>query len=83
MTAPSTLPPSVVAMLDTAARDALAHAIGRDAAIHYDRVRHDAAVAGPCMWPYQARVVCPNAADYEDPAGYCRDHAEIDSGGRP
>ena len=40
-----------------------------------------AALATPCMWPYQARVVCPNAADYEDPAGYCRDHAERD--GRP
>jgi len=82
MTAPSTLPPSVVAMLDTAARDALAHAIGRDAAIHYDRVRHDAAVAGPCMWPYQARVVCPEPADPDDPARFCRGHADIDGSGR-
>ena len=64
------------ARLDEVAHEALARA-GQSGPYDADA----AAVAGPCMWPYQARVVCPNAADYEDPAGYCRDHAERD--GRP
>ena len=77
MTAP--VPFSVMrARLDQLAREALARA-GQSGPYDADV----AVVATPCMWPYQARVVCPNAADYEDPAGYCRDHAEIDSGGRP
>ena len=77
MTAP--VPFSVMrARLDEVAREALARA-GQSGP--YDPDAAAGALAGPCMWPYQARVVCPNAADYEDPAGYCRDHAERD--GRP
>lgn len=78
MTAP--VPFSVMrARLDEVAREALARA-GQSGL--YDADAAAASIAGPCMWPYQARVVCPNAADYEDPAGYCRDHAEIDGCGR-
>lgn len=79
MTAP--VPFSVMrARLDEVAREALARA-GQTGP--YDADAAAAALAGPCMWPYQARFsdVCPHAADPEDPAGYCRDHAERD--GRP
>lgn len=72
MTAPSTLPPSVVAMLDATARDALAHAIGRDAAAHYDRERDRLCLR-----------CCVAVADPADPMRMCKPCAEIDSGGRP
>jgi hypothetical protein len=71
MTLPQPLRPSAVAMLDTVARTALAHAIGRDAAAHYDRER-----GRTC------RRCCEAVADPSDPMGYCGPCAERDAGGR-
>jgi hypothetical protein len=65
------LSPSVVAMLDAAARAALAHAIGRDAAAHYDRERERV-----------CRRCCVAVADPGDPMGYCSDCAARDASGR-
>jgi len=78
MTAP--VPFSVMrARLDEVAREALARA-GQSGP--YDADAAAASVAGPCMWPYQARVVCPEPADPDDPARFCGQHAAIDGSGR-
>jgi hypothetical protein len=65
------LSPSVVAALDAQARDALAHAIGRDAAAHYDRERERTCLR-----------CCVAVADPDDPMRMCVECAEIDAGGR-
>jgi len=65
------LTPSAVAMLDAAARDALAHAIGRDAAAHYDRERDRV-----------CRRCCIAVADPGDPFQFCAECAARDAAGR-
>jgi hypothetical protein len=65
------LSPSVVAMLDAQARAALAHAIGRDAAAHYDRERERV-----------CRRCCVAVADPGDPMRMCVECAERDGSGR-
>jgi hypothetical protein len=66
------LSPSAVAMLDAQARAALALAIGRDAAAHYDRERDRTCRHKGCV----------AVADPSDPMGYCGPCAERDGSGR-
>lgn len=76
----ATVPFSVMrAALDTVAREALARA-GQTGP--YDADVAAAALAGPCMWPHQHRVVCPEPADPDDPYRMCAEHATQDAGGR-